>query len=886
MQAQQDPATPAAPAPATPAAPAPAVTETPAPAATAPAATAPAATEAPVAPPAANEAPAVPATDAPVATEAPATPPAEGPSAEALQEALTQAIQSVPAATPTAVVEESKHGISSNWVFLLGLGLLTLFVMYFGVESTRRKRIIGTILSVSVAALSVWLYQTLGMVKGIELRGGVSMEIKIQPGEGKEVSPATQQQAIKVLTDRLNALGTADVLIAPQGTDGVFLQMPGIEPEELQRTQEALEQVAHLSFSILHPQSQFMAAQVASGAQVIPGYEALPYAEEKDEDGNPLPTRYGLVKIKRDMEGKNVASAGYFYGDRGDSISVSFTSDGAKIMGPLTRANTGQPLAIILDDVILSSPVIQEPFADGCSITGQFTQEEALALASALENPLENPIEIEYSNYISPTMGEAAVNQGILSGVWGLGLVLVFMMFYYRFAGIVAVIGLTSCIAIIFGTMALFGFTLTLPGIAGIILTIGMAVDANVLIYERLREEMAAGKTLKLAIETAYDRAFWSIMDSNLTSLFTAIILYYVADGTVKGFAVTLVIGIGATLFAALIVTRVCFTWLMDARFFTKLTFMDFIPKRQFDFLSQGRPWIIGSLTLVAISIIAGIVMDPRGVELKGGDAITIRTDADISKDVISDSLKKLDLGAEAIVQEQRAIGEEGVFFLVRTPEDTAEKVQEHLKSDLKIDLKDTTVSSVGSAIGKSMLMTSGLALVLGIIAILIYVTLRYEFAFALGAIVALVHDVVVAFGLATLVGQELSLITVGALLTIAGYSINDTIVIFDRVREGLQTKRGDVEDIMNYSLNQTLGRTILTSATVLFTVIVLLIFGGPGLRSFSVVLLFGMIAGVYSTLFVASPIVIWWAKRSGTNLRRAVLDTELSKIEGVTQQA
>ena len=785
---------------------------------------------------------------------------------------------------PAEAAAEKAAGISSNWVFLLGLGLLSLFVVYFAAESARRKRIVGTILSISVAALCVWLYQGLGMEKGIELQGGISMEIKIQPKPGQEVSADAQQQAIGVLTKRLNDLGTADVLIAPSGTDGIFLQVPGVGAEKLKEIQNTLEKVAELSFSILNPQSQIMAQQVAEGAQVVPGYEALPYAEEKDKDGKALPTRYGLVKIKRDMEGANVASAGYFYGDKGDSISVSFTGDGSKIMGPLTMENQGQPLAIILDNVILSSPVIQEPFSDGCSITGSFTQAEALALASALENPLGNPIEIEFSNYISPTMGETAVRQGTLSGVWGLGIVLLFMLIYYRFAGLVAVIGLSSCLAIIFGTMALFQFTLTLPGIAGIILTIGMAVDANVLIYERLREEMAAGKSLKTAIEVAYERAVSAIMDSNLTSLFTAIILYYTADGTVKGFAVTLVIGIFATLFAALIVTRVCFTWVMDAKFFTKLTFLNFIPKRQFDFLSVGRPWIIGSSVMVIISILAVAVMDPRGVELKGGDAITIRTeDKSITAERVIESITKLDLGAEPIVQAQRAVGDDGEFFLVRSPDNTAAQIQAQLEKDLGIQVGDTTVSSVGSAVGKSMLWTSALALVLGMISILIYVTIRYEFAFALGAIAALVHDVVVALGVATLLGQELNLIVVGALLTIAGYSINDTIVIFDRVREGLQTKRGEVKDIMNYSLNQTLGRTILTSATVLFTVIVLLLFGGPGLRGFSVVLLIGMIAGVYSTLFIASPIVLWWAKRSGTNLRRAVLDTEQSKIEGVT---
>ena len=531
--------------------------------------------------------------------------------------------------------------------------------------------------------------------------------------------------------------------------------MPGVGQEELQNIQETLEKVAQLEFSILHPQSSYLASQVASGGQVIPGYEALPYKEELNDKGEKTPLRYGLVKIKRDMSGKNVASANYFYGDKGDSISVSFTSEGAKIMGPLTKANQGQPLAIILDDVILSSPVVQEPFSSGCSITGSFTQAEALSLASSLENPLQNPIEIEFSNYISPTMGDVSVRQGILSGIAGLTLTLIFILLYYRFAGIVALIGLSTSILIIFGTMALFQFTLTLPGIAGIILSIGMAVDANVLIYERLREEMAEGKSLRSSIETAYEKAFSSIMDGNLTTLFTAIILYVVADGTVKGFAVTLVIGIFATLFGALVVSRVCFSWIVDAKFFKKLTFMELAPKRAFDFLSAARPWMIFSGLAVVVSLIAIPLIDPRGVELKGGDSITIRSDEGLTKEGIIDSITKLDLGAEPIVQEQHPVGDDGSFFLVRTPDNTADTVIEHLEKDMKVTLKDTTVSSVGSAVGKSMLVNSVIALALGMLSILIYVTLRYEFSFAVGVIVALIHDVIVALGVATLLGHH-----------------------------------------------------------------------------------------------------------------------------------
>lgn len=784
-----------------------------------------------------------------------------------------------------SVSNAAASGISSHIVFVLGLGLLALFVIYFAAEAAKRKRMIGSILAIAVTALCVWLYSTLGMEQGIELQGGVSMEIRIHTEEGEELSPAAQEQAIAVLSKRLNDLGTSEVILAPQGDNGIFLQMPGVGQEKLKEIQEVLEKVARLEFSILHPESRFLAPQVASGAQVIPGYEALPYKPEMAEDGvTELPTRYGLVKIKRDMKGEYVNKAGYFYGDSGHSITVDFTGDGADIMGPLTNANRNEPLAIIMDDVILSSPVIREPFSAGCSITGDFTQEEALALASSLENPLENPIDIEYSNFISPTMGEATIKQGIMAGVSGLALTLLFIVIYYRFSGILALIGLCISISIVFGTMALFQFTLTLPGIAGIILTIGVAIDANVLIYERLREEIKAGKSLRPAIETAYEKAFSAIIDANITTLITAIILYAVAAGTVKGFAITLIIGIFATLFSSLLVTRVCFAWATgvatEKGFIEKLSFMNLVPDQVIDFLGKRKICLILSIITIIASLIIIPSMDPRGVELKGGDSLTIQSTGEVTKADIDEAISHLDLGATPLVQEQQPVGSDGEYFLIRSPDGTAPAIQAEIEKELGITLEDTTVSSVGSAVGKTMLLSSAYALLIGIAAILIYVTLRFEFAFALGAIAALFHDLIVVVGVTTLLGQEVTLITIGAFLTIAGYSINDTIVVFDRVREGLATKRGDVKDIINYALNKTLARTLLTSATTLLTVTVLFAFGGPGLRNFALTLIIGVLVGTYSSIFIASPIVLWWARRSGTNLRREVLDTEQSKID------
>jgi len=777
-------------------------------------------------------------------------------------------------------------GVSAHWIFLLGLGLLATFVWYFSTESARRKRIIGSFLAVAMTAMSVWFYGTLGMEKGIELQGGVSMEIKIVPVEGREITKDSQQQVIAVLEKRLNSLGTSEVILAPSGKDGIFLQIPGVGKEKLKEIRKTLAKVAKLEFSILHPQSDQLATAVANGAEVVPGYVSLPYLPKTDAEKE-LPVnqrRHALVKIKRDMSGKYVKDAHYFYGKDGHSISVKFTGPGADIMGPLTIENVGRPLAIIMDDEIISSPNIREPFSSGCQITGGFSQKEALALASALENPLENPIKIAYSNYISPTMGHATVQQGILAGIAGLALTLLFIAIYYRFAGLLALIGLLINMVMIFGAMALFRFTLTLPGIAGIILTIGVGIDANVLIYERLREEMALGKSLKSAIKTAYEKALSAIIDANITTLITAIILYSLAAGTVKGFAITLIIGILATLFTALLVTRVCFGWALESGFLKKLVFRNMIPDKPIDFLGKRKICIWASAIAVVASLVIVPEKDPRGVELKGGDSLTIHSSVEITKDQIEDSLSDLDLEASPIIQVQHPVGNEGEFFLIRSPDGTAPKIQAELARDLPgINLKDATVSSVGSAVGNTMLITSGIALGIGIIAILLYVTFRFEFAFALGAIVALVHDLIVTAGITTLLGQEMTLITVGAFLTIAGYSINDTIVVFDRVREGLSTKRGGVKDVMNYCLNATLSRTLLTSLTTLITVLVLFIFGGPGLRNFALTLIVGVVVGTYSSIFIASPIVLWWARRSGTNLRREVLDTEQARIDPVS---
>lgn len=888
-----------------PAAPAPPAPPSPSPAApsaggeapkAAPAAVAPSPPAAPAAPQEAPPTPAAPAAakDTPP-VEAPAAPTPAAPAAP--KEAPPVVASPAPAAAPASATgtvsvpapggtapEEGAGSVPSEVVFVIGVFLMGMFLWYFGTESARRKRVIGSFLAVAVAAGCLWFYDSLGIRKGIEIQGGIAMTIKIDPGkdekgEVRPVTPAAQQEAIKVLQRRLDSLGTQELTISAQGEDRIFLEIPGMGEERRKEIEGLLSKVARLDFSVVHP-DRFLVQQVVAGSHVEPGWRALPYVAEADADGKPLPSRgHELVKLRPDMAGKHVTSAHYFYGPEGDSISVSFDSEGAGIMAALTQANVNRQLAIIMDGEVLSAPVINEPFSNGCLITGNFTQESATALASALENPLENPIRIESSNIISPTMGEETVRQGVMAGVAGLTLTLLFIVFYYRFSGLVALVGLTVNGVMIFGAMALFKFTLTLPGIAGIILTIGVAIDANVLIYERLREELQAGKALEGAVKNAYEKAFSAIMDSNLTSLFTSVILFMVATGTVRGFAITLTIGILSSLFSALVVTRVCFGWAVETGFCKKLTSLNMAPKRFFDFFAHSRACLTFSLIAVVASLIAVPLIDPRGVDLKGGDKLEIRSVEGLSVEKIAGILEGADIGRKPIIQSQSPVGAEGEFFSVRSDFGTAPKVIEAIEKGAGVKLTDTTTESIGSAVGNELLRTSAIAMALGLLAILIYVTVRYEFAFAFGALAALIHDLIVTCGFLAITGQEISLITVSALLTIAGYSINDTIVVFDRVREGLATKRGEVKDVMNFSLNATLSRTMLTGLTTLLTVVTMLVFAGSSLSNFALTLLVGILYGTYSSIWVASPIVLWWVKRTGTNLRREVLDTEAARV-------
>jgi SecD/SecF fusion protein len=810
-------------------------------------------------------------------------------------------------------------------VFLLGLAFLVGLFIYIGTDSEKTKRNSGSLLGLGLVLAAILSIVEYGVPQAIDLRGGSAFTVRLQPGlnpdtgEPKPIAPNAITQVSDVLRDRLDPSGDRNVEIIPLGSDQLRITIPAVTDEERQQVRDTLRRTAQLEFRLVAEQhSPDRALAVYEGREILPGFTAIPYAEGEgpiarsrkelatlDPDAAAaaadLPQEFLLVSDRVDLPGTNVTRSNPMPDvGVGWAVNLNFDNEGRQLFGRLSSENVGRQFAIIIDGEVHSAPVIREAMWGGsCSISGSaadpFSQEQATTLATILNNPLENAMSIEDESSISPTYGAATIRQGITAGIIGLGITLALMMFYYRIAGIIALAGLSANIAILFGAISLFQSPVSMAGIAGIVLTIGMAVDANVLIFERLREELAAGKSLKSAIQAAYEKAFSAIFDANITTLITAAILFMLASDRVKGFAVTLSIGILASLFAALVITRVCFLWTAGTSIKT-LNFSNILPNRTFDFL---RFWkrsaiISGVLIVVAIATLAGRNVNTLGIEFRSGSetSLTVADGAELSRDEVEAALKDARISATAedgslqdlgpigntsIQRQTSAAGD--VTFIIRGEFEAGEAIESTLTSALADKIAGSKTESTGPAFGQRQAFDALLALGLGVLAILAYITIRFEFSFAVGAIIALVHDLVICIGLMALIGifdgTQISLIHIGAFLTIAGYSINDTIVVFDRIREDLKTKRGEIADVMNLAISTTLRRTVITSVTTLITVTTLAIFGGPSLREFSETIILGLFVGTYSSIFIAAPLVLWFAKRQGTNLRHELLDAD-----------
>lgn len=787
-------------------------------------------------------------------------------------------------------------------LFLTGLSLLVLFFWYFATEIERRKRNIGTVLLLGICALcTLAVYPPKERLKGgIDIIGGSAFSLRIQPkedenGDPMPVTPEQVDEAMRVIGGRLDSMGTSEPLIARQGDDGILVQMPGVEPETAAAIRDTLETVAKLELREVSPRNneigpdgKSLAQRVLDGDEIVPGYRAYELTQ-KDEDGNEFTTPI-LLNRRAALGGSDIVNAVPSPSNL-DAVDIVLDNPGTDKMIALTKNMRPQidRIAIVLDGIVQSAPVVQSvPLGKYFVINGLDEPGETKKLANALMNPLENPLIVEQERTVSPTLGSAFVKQGISSGVAGLILTAIFVFIYYRTAGLVALIALLVNGIVLFGVMAMFGFTFSLPGIAGLILTIGMAVDANVLIYERLREEIENGKSLKNAISSAYEKAFSSILDANLTTLIACVILIAMASGSVKGFALTLTIGLVASMFSAILGTRVLFRWGIDTGMLRNLSFLNLIKSANFDFLGKAKACAVFSVILLIVSLATFGVkkQGALGIDFTGGTVITFQIgDEIIPLDVVNAALSKTDLTRQAFPQEQ-TVPNSGTLLTVRADTADTEKIIATLRTEIPFlgatgddgkFLRDASVEEVSATLGGSFLREAIIALCVGIIGIFTYIVLRFELSFAIGAIVAVLHDILIAVGIVVLLGEQLSQIHVAAILTIAGYSINDTIIVFDRIREILLIRTGEVRVVMNEAINQTLSRTLLTSSTTVVTVIILAIFGGSALRDFSVTILVGLVIGTYSSIFVAAPVVLWWSNRKGGNLRKDVQATVIA---------
>jgi SecD/SecF fusion protein len=787
--------------------------------------------------------------------------------------------------------------MSPATTFLYGLLLLVLFGWYFFTDSERAKRNLGTVLTLLIASLCLTFayppfdqkdadgkrFGPPGKIRlGIDLQGGTTFLIKLSPppdseGKTKEITRDMVDQAMEAIRKRVDGMGVSEPVITPQGIDRIMVQIPGIDVAKIEDARNQLKQVAKLEFHLVHKDSRTLIPQIEAGtAAPPPGYEIVDYEMTRGDQSSKSKL---LMKRKADLGGEHVTKAGAFFDSRGWGVHLNFDSKGGNLFGDLTKQvfEEKSQMAIVLDGKVQSAPGVEKgPIYGGSAEIsgGSMAEKEARSLASALQNPLQTPVVIESERSASSTLGADAIRSGVAAGVGGLVLVLLFVVIYYRVAGLVAVVGLVINIIVLFGAMAMFGFVLTLPGIAGVILTIGLAVDANVLIYERLREELESGKALPVAICAAYDKAFSVIFDANATTLITAVILFWQASGPIKGFAVTLILGIIASVFSAMVVTRMVFSWILRFNLVKRISMLHLISGQGINFMGRRKLWVGISLAAAIISTVSFIARYPHnlGIDFKGGDFLLLKYSHPVEIAEVRAKLAPLNL-PDLVIQKESDPTSKAEFISLRSPIDTAEIIEQTLFKEMpEAGFKEEAKDKVGNVVSGELLKSSLWALGLGMLGIFAYVTIRFEMSFAVGAVVALLHDIIITVGVFSIFGRELSLIMVGAILTIAGYSINDTIVVYDRIREGLKEgRKGSVQSIMNASINETLSRTLLVSGCTLLSVAALYFFGGPVLHDFAFSILIGVVVGTYSSIFIASPIVLWWSGHKGGDLRTEV---------------
>jgi SecD/SecF fusion protein len=733
-----------------------------------------------------------------------------------------------------------------------------------------------------------------GKIKlGLDLQGGTSFLVEMDTNalakvqdendtnhvaRAPDVSGALSQ-AVEVLRKRVDAFGVAEPVIQPAGGNQILIQLPGLSQSVKESAKEQIQKAAYLEFRMVKEDSaQIVNERTGQILQPIPpGYELLEHIDQQPS-GPPIP-EYVVVKKKAEngLAGDIIQNAIVSRDNLGNpQINFTLTKEGGLRFGEVTRNNIGQRLAIILDGQLYSAPNIQGAIETGSGqITGHYTDQQAFELANILQNPLRAPLKIVSSEDVAATLGVDSIRSGVRASIYAIIFVSLFMLCYYWIAGIAANIALVTNIIILMGVMCSIGTTLTLPGIAGIVLTVGMAVDANVLIYERLREELAKGKSLRGAIAAGYARAFGTIFDSHVTTLISSVILIFMGTGPIKGFGVTLSIGIAASLFTSLVVTRLIFNFLLDRNILKSLHMFHLIKSAKVNFMKLATPLFILTWTFIVVALAYGIIGRGEklfGVDFLGGDSTTFSYTQEVGVDQIRGALTAAG-EKDPTIQYQKDVSGGTKTLRVTTASGSAEKVKQTLEEKFPAaQFNPIGTKTVGATVGQDIQRSAIIASLLSLFGILVYVAFRYEFSFAVAAVVAVIHDVLLTIGCYCIAnatsGREFNATVVAAVLTIIGFSINDKIVIFDRIREDLKLgARGSFKDIINQALNQTLSRTIITSGTVFLATLSLYIFGGGVINDFAFTFLIGIITGTYSSIYIASAIVLWWHKGERPNI-------------------
>lgn len=708
-----------------------------------------------------------------------------------------------------------------------GKGLLSLLALvlvlgvfgYFGYDTLMRSKLVTDENGVTS--------QEGGIKLGLDLAGGVSITY-----QAKEADPSPEDMADTQykLQQRVQTY-SSEAEVYQEGSNRINVDIPGVT--DANKILEELGKPGSLQFLDENMQVVLEGTDVATASPVI----------YKDETGA---NKY--------------------------EVSLTFTEEGTKKFADVTAANVGKHIAIVYDGMIYSNPVVQAAITGGkASISGMSSYEEADKLASTIRiGSLSLELEELRSNVVGAKLGQEAISTSLKAGVIGFGIVCVFMIIVYLIPGLAASLALCLYVALIIILLAAFEVTLTLPGIAGIILSIGMAVDANVIIFTRIKEEIGLGKTVKSAIKTGFAKALSAIIDGNVTTLIAAAVLYWRGSGTVKGFATTLAIGIVLSMFTALFVTKFVLNALYSLGFTDKKFYGTKKEKKAMDFLGKRNVCFIISLVMIGAGV-AGMLMNKSsiggafnyGLDFKGGTSTSVTFNEDMSLERISSEVVPVVEGVtkSADTQTQKVAGTTEVIIKTRTLSvEERQALDAALVENFGVDESKIVAESISGAISAEMKSDAIVATVIATIFMLLYIWVRFKnIRFAASAVIALVHDVLVVVACYALAKWSVGSTAIACLLTIVGYSINATIVIFDRIRENLklQGPRADLKEVVNESITQTFTRSINTSLTTFVMVLVLFVMGVSSIREFALPLMAGIICGTYSSVCLTG--ALWY---------------------------